>query len=96
MYIWTYLYIGGNAATGMDEKMGPRFHLTERTTCNAKQKTEGMDRGRAGKQESEVSLKLRKERISREQAWPTEPKSIKRKVQRKGLLGMEKPMIWFI
>lgn len=27
MYIWTYLYIGGNVGTGMDEKMGPRFHL---------------------------------------------------------------------
>lgn len=27
MYIWTYLHISGDVATGMDEKMGSRFHL---------------------------------------------------------------------
>lgn len=54
-----------------------------------------MARGREGN-ESEVSLKLRKGSISREQEWPTEPKHAKRKGQQKHLLDMEKPVVWFV
>lgn len=52
--------------------------------------------GREGNQDGEVSLTLMKESISRGQQWPTELKNTQEKGQHKGLLDMEKSMVWYI